>query len=79
MVVGKGALGRTILAFISTLVIMCVVPLPVYGLMSAIGLVEIPVEGTPAQFMISVLVVKIGVALGFVLLLLLASDVFAAR
>jgi hypothetical protein len=55
------------------------VPLPVYALMSGIGLVEMPDEGTPGQFMISVLVVKSGVALGFVLLLRFASGVFAAR
>ena len=75
----KGSLGPTTLAFLSTLVIMYVVPLPVYGLMSAIGWVEMPDEGTPGQFMISVLVVKIGVALGFVLLLRAASGVFAPR
>ncbi len=75
----RGSLGPAIVAFVSTLAIMYVVPLPVYALMSAIGLVEMPNEGTPGQFMISVLVVKIGVALGFVLLLRLASGVFAER
>ncbi len=75
----RGSLGPAIVAFVSTLVIMYVVPLPVYALMSAIGLVEMPDEGTPGQFMISVLVVKIGVALGFVLLLRFASGVFAPR
>jgi hypothetical protein len=76
---GRGSPRPAILAFVSTLVIMYVVPLPVYGLMSAIGLVEMPDEGTPGQFMISVLVVKIGVALGFVWLLRIGSGVFAAR
>ena len=75
----RGSLGPGTLAFVSTLVIMYVVPLPVYTLMSTIGLVEMPDEGTPGQFMISVLVMKIGVALGFVLLLRLGSGVFAAR
>ena len=70
---------RTILAFLSTLVIMYAVPFPVYGLMSALGLVEMPDEGSPGRFMLGVLVMKIGVALGFVLLLRLALDVFAAR
>ena len=72
-------LGPAILAFVSTLVIMYVVPLPVYALMSAIRLVEMPDDSTPGQFMISVLVIKIGVALGFVLLLRFAFGVFAAR
>ena len=75
----RGSPKLTSLAFLSTLVIMYVVPLPVYALMSAIGLVEMPDEGTPGQFMLSVLVVKIGVALGFVLLLRFASGVFAAH
>jgi hypothetical protein len=43
MVGTRGSLGPTILAFLSTLVIMYVVPLPAYALMSAIGLVEMPV------------------------------------
>ena len=75
----RESLSPVILAFIITLVIMYVVPLPVYALLSAMGLVEMPDEGTPGQFMISVLVVKIGVALGFVWLLRLASGVFTVR
>ena len=75
----RASLGPAILAFVSTLVIMFVVPLPVYALMSAIGLVEMPDEVAPGRFMISVLVVKVGVALGFVLLLRYASGVFAGR
>ncbi len=75
----RGSLGPAVLAFVSTLVIMYVVPLPVYAFMSVIGLVEMPDTGTPGQFMISVFVVKIGVALGFVLLLWCASGVFATR
>lgn len=71
--------GPAILALLATLVIMYVVPLPVYAFMSAIGMVELPDEASPGQFMISVLVVKIGVALGFVLLLRFAFSVFAPR
>ena len=76
---GRASPRSAILAFISTLAIMYVVPLPVYALMSALGLVEMPDNGTPGQFMISVLVVKIGVALGFVMLLWFAPSVFTAR
>lgn len=68
-----------VLGLVLTVMIMYVVPLPVYALLSAMGLVEMPDEGPPGQFMISVLVVKIGVALGFVWLLWLGSDVFVAR
>ncbi len=67
------------MAFLSTLAIMYVVPLPVYALMESMGFVEMPTDGTPGQFMLSVLVVKVGVALGFVFLLRLSYDVFADR
>lgn len=75
----RGSLVRAALAFVSTLGITYVVPLPVYALLSTMGWVEMPDEGTPGQFMISVLVVKIGVSLGFVLLLRLASAPFVTR
>ena len=75
----RGSVGRAILAFLSTLVIMYIVPLPIYALMSAMELVEMPDEANPGQFMLSVLVVKVGVALGFVWLLRFGSPVFAAR
>ena len=52
MVGRRGSLGLTSLAFLSTLVIMFVVPLPVYALMSAIGLVEMPDEGTPGRSLV---------------------------
>lgn len=79
MTVKKGSAVSVVLAVLSTLVIMYVVPLPVYGLMEALGMVEMPADEAPGQFMVSVLVVNIGVALGFVLLLRLAVDVFAER
>ena len=68
-----------ILAVGATLIIMYIVPLPIYGLLSVVGWSEIPDEGSPAQFMISVLVVKIGVALGFVWMFRIAASVFASR
>lgn len=71
--------GPLILAFLSSLAIMYVVPLPVYALMESMGFVDMPTGGTPGQFMLSVLVIKVGVALGFVFLLRLSFDVIADR
>ncbi len=70
---------RVILAFLCTLVIMYLVPLPIYAFMSGIGLAEIPDNANPMQFMMSVLAVKIGVAIGFVQLMRIGSDVFFKR
>lgn len=71
--------GRVIAAVMATLAIMLVVPLPFYAGFESLGLVELPEGGSPAQFMLSVLVMKIGVALGFVLLFVLARPVFKER
>jgi hypothetical protein len=64
--------GRLIGAVLATLAIMFVVPLPAYAGFEALGLVELPQDGSPGQFVLSVLVMKIGVALGFVFLFILA-------
>lgn len=76
---GAGGGRAVALAFVSTLAIMYVLPFPVYGTLSALGLVEIPEPDAPGRFMLGVLVVKIGVALGFVLLLRRAFEAFAGR
>ena len=60
--------GRIAVAMLATLAIMYLVPLPVYAALEALGLVELPEGGSPAQFMLSVLVIKIGVAVAFVML-----------
>lgn len=67
------------LAILATLAITFVVPLPVYALLSSVGLAAIPDDGTTAQFMTSVLVMKIGTAIGFVLLFWFARGALAAR
>ena len=69
----KSHRGRIAVAMLATLVIMYLVPLPVYAALEALGLVELPEGGSPAQFMLSVLVIKIGVAFAFVLLFRLAG------
>ncbi len=60
--------GRVALAVLATLAIMFVVPFPFYGLFELLGWVEMPEAVSPGQFMLGVLVMKVGVALGFVLL-----------
>ncbi len=42
--------GPLILAFLSTLAIMYVLPWPVYPLMEGMGIVELPTDGTPRPF-----------------------------
>ena len=81
---GKGAnmtppVGRLIGAVMATFAIMFVVPFPAYAGFEALGLVELPQDGSPAQFVLSVLVMKFGVALGFVFLFVLARPMFKQR
>ena len=68
-------MSRVVTACFATLLIMFVVPFPFYAGFQALELVEMPEGASTAQFMISVIVMKIGVAVGFVLLFrLLAGD-----
>jgi hypothetical protein len=62
-----------------TLAIMYLVPLPVYGVLSALTGLQPPTGGSPAQFLLGVLVVKLGVAVAFVLLYYLARDRWVGR
>lgn len=51
----------------ATLAIMWAVPLPVYGVFSAVfGIIELPDGATPAQFALSATVIKLRFALVFV-------------
>jgi hypothetical protein len=68
-----------VLAIGLTLVIMYVIPLPIYGAVSALTGLQPPTEGSPALFMLSALVIKVGVAVAFVLLFYLALDSWAKR
>ena len=51
----------------------------VYGSVAAVTGLEPPQDGSPAQFLLSVLVVKLGLAVGFVLLFAVARDVWQGR
>lgn len=75
----KKTVGRLFLAFVATLAIMWVVPLPIYGVFSAVGALETPEVGSTARFVLSVSLIKIGFALAFVLLFDLAAATLARR
>ena len=70
---------KTAAAIGLTLAIMYVIPFPVYGLLAALTGLQPPTEGSVARFMLSVLVIKIGVAVAFVLLYALARDSWTGR
>jgi hypothetical protein len=70
---------RIILAVALTLVITFLVPLPIYGTLYALTGLQIPTSGSPGQFLVSVLVMKLGVAVAFVLLFFLARDSWIVR
>ncbi len=59
--------------------IMVVIPFPIYGALSVFTGLEPPTEGSALQFVLSVLIVKVGVALAFVLLFALARGSWAQR
>jgi hypothetical protein len=70
---------RILAAVALTLTIMFVVPLPIYGTLAAFTGLEIPTTGSPLQFMVSVVVIKTGVSVAFVLLFLLARPGWTTR
>ncbi len=69
---------KVALAVLVTLVIFFVVPFPFYGALSAITGME-PPGGSPALFMLTVLIQKTGHAIGFVLLFYLGRAALHGR
>jgi hypothetical protein len=70
---------RVALAWVAVLAIMYFVPFFVYGPASSLGWVEFPAPDAPMRFMLSVLVLKLGIASGFVFLFFLGRSVFSRR
>ncbi|MFO7587446.1 MAG: hypothetical protein R6X22_05170 [Gemmatimonadota bacterium] len=70
---------RIALALLATLLIMYVVTFVIYGVVAAVTGLEPPQDGSPARFLLGVLITKLGLALGFVLLFALAREVWQAR
>lgn len=65
---------KVILSMILVLAIIYIVPIVVYGLASAVAGLKTPEGASPAQFLISVLVSKIGTAIAFVLIFYFARN-----
>ncbi len=61
-----------LLAAVLVLAVIFTVPFVVYGTLSALGALEPPAGASPAVFLLSVLVMKIGTAIGFVAVLQMA-------
>lgn len=72
-------MGRIALSVVFTLVIMYVVAFLIYGGFSALVGLQPPRDGSPAQFLLSVLLVKLGLAVGFVLLFYVARETWTGR
>lgn len=72
-------MSRVAMSIGATLAITYVVAFLVYGGVSALTGLEPPAGASPAEFLLSVLVVKLGLAIGFVLLFHLARRTWARR
>ena len=73
------AMTRLSVSFLATLVIMYVVPFPFYAGAAALTGLQPPEGASPAVFMLSVLVIKIGAAAAFVLIFYLAREALAGN
>ena len=67
-------MAKVILSIVFVLAIIYIVPILVYGLASVVAGLKTPEVASPAQFLISVLVSKIGTALTFVLIFYFARN-----
>jgi hypothetical protein len=72
-------MGKVVLSVILTLATIYVVPFLVYAVFSAVAGLKPPEGASPVQFLVSVLVTKVGVALGFVLIFYFARDSLSGR
>jgi hypothetical protein len=71
--------ARLFTSFLATLIIMYAVPFPFYAGASALTGLETPEGASPAVFMLSVLIIKVGAAAAFVLILYLARETLCRR
>lgn len=67
-------MAKVVLSIVLVLIVIYVVPLLVYGFGSAIAGLKTPEGASPAKFLLSVLVTKVGTAIAFVLLFYLARS-----
>lgn len=78
MTPSRAAPGRIGAAILVTFLVMFFAPLLPYGLLSVLTGLQPPGDSTPA-FMLGVVAMKIGVAIGFVLIYQLARDSLTGR
>jgi hypothetical protein len=71
---GGASMTKVILSIVFVLAIIYIVPFLVYGLASVVAGLKTPEGASPAQFLISVLVSKIGTAIAFVLIFYFARS-----
>ena len=67
-------MAKVILSILLVLIIIYVVPFLVYGIGSAVAGLKTPEGASPVQFLLSVLVTKIGTAITFVLIFFFARN-----
>ena len=67
-------MGKIIFGVIMTLAIIYIIPFLVYGLFSVAAGLKPPEGASPSQFLLSVLVSKIGTAIAFVLIFYFARE-----
>lgn len=67
-------MGKIVLSIILTLAIIYIVPFLVYGIFSAVAGLKPPEGASPLQFLVSVLVSKVGTAIAFVLIFYFARN-----
>ena len=69
-------MANILLSFILVLAVIYIVPFVMYGLLSKVIGAKMPDGVSPAKFLLSVLVSKIGTAIAFVLIFYFARNVF---
>jgi hypothetical protein len=72
-------MAKVILSIVSVLAIIYIVPFLIYGLATVVAGLEPPGGASPAQFLISVLVSKVGTAVAFVLIFHFARDALGGQ
>jgi hypothetical protein len=72
-------MGKIVLTVTLVLVIIFIVPVAVYGLTTLVTDLKTPGGVSPAQFLTSVLVSKVGTAIAFVLLFYFARNALSAQ
>jgi len=79
MEISDRMVGRILATVMLVLAVIYIVPFAVYGTFSALTGLKPPAGVSPAQFLVSVLVSKVGTAVGFVVIFYLARSSLGRR